>query len=295
MFVALILGVVAAAIRYLRTVNVAVLNPKGTIAQQQRGLMVIASLLAILVVVPVFVMTIVISVRYRAGAQTGKKKKAKYTPETDHNTVLESLWWGIPVAIIGVLSVVTWVSSHSLDPFRPLKSGVQPLHIQVVALQWKWLFLYPDQHVASVNEVHIPVNTPVDFQITSDAPMNSFWIPQLAGQVYAMSGMSTQLHLMATQPGTYNGSSANISGKGFADMRFQAIASSSDDFGEWVRYAQNNGNTLTDDSYPALAEPGQSPQASMLLASNDLYDTILMKYMGHGNNDAMAGMQGMEQ
>ena len=300
-FAVLILGVVAAAVMYLRTVNIAVLNPKGTIAHQQRGLMVIASLLAIVVVVPVFVMTIVISVRYREGAQKNKKKKAKYTPDADHNVWLESLWWGLPIAIILALSVVTWVSSHSLDPFRSLKSSAQPLHIQVVALQWKWLFIYPDQHVASVNFVRLPVNTPVDFEITADAPMNSFWIPQLGGQIYAMSGMSTRLHLMASQAGTYQGSSANISGKGFADMRFQAIASSQSDFDEWVRYAQNSGSTLTGSSYTALAKPGQTTDnTSMLLASSDLYDTILMKYMGDMDPSAMSAgvdmnMQGMSQ
>jgi cytochrome o ubiquinol oxidase subunit 2 len=296
LLIVLILGVIAAAVAYLRTVNIAVLNPKGTIAHQQRSLMIIASLLAVLVVVPVFAMTIIISVRYRAGNQS--KKKPKYTPDDDHNRLFESLWWGIPIVIILALSVVTWTSTHALDPFKPLNSPNKPLHIQVVALQWKWLFIYPDQHVASVNVVHMPVNTPVEFEVTSDAPMNSFWIPQLGGQIYGMSGMSAQLHLMASQTGSYRGSSANISGAGFADMHFQAVASSQGDFNEWVRYAQSSDSELTSASYKTLAKPSEdAPAASMRLASNDLYDTIVMKYMGHGSGTAAAAnhMQGMNE
>jgi cytochrome o ubiquinol oxidase subunit 2 len=305
-FIVLVLGVIASAVAYLRTVNIAVLQPRGTIAQQQRSLMLIASLLAVVVVVPVFIMTIVICWKYRANRVT-KGKKATYTPEVGSNKLFESLWWGIPIAIIFVLSIITWNSSHSLDPYRPLASKTKPLHIQVVALQWKWLFLYPDQHVASINEVHIPVNTPIDFDITSDAPMNSFWIPQLAGQVYAMSGMNTQLHIMASKPGTYRGSSANISGRGFADMHFNAIAGSASDFTEWVNYAKSNDSKLTDSSYKSLALPSDNaPASSMQLVSNDLYDTIVMKYMmpTDGSSDSgehagttqnMNGMQGMNE
>jgi len=286
LFILLILGVVAAVFLYLRTLDIAVLNPKGTIARQELNLMIIACVLAIFVVVPVFVMTIVISVRYRAGrAVKPGKKKAAYTPDADHSTILESLWWGIPCAIILLLSVVTWVSTHHLDPYRPLASNAKPLHIQVVALQWKWLFIYPDQHVASLNFVRLPVDRPVDFEITADAPMNSFWIPQLGGQIYAMSGMNTQLHLMASEPGTYQGSSANISGAGFADMHFNAIASSQVDFDEWVRYAANSNNKLTNTSYKSLAKPSKdNSTTSMTLGSDDLYDTILMKYMDHGSS-----------
>jgi len=290
-FIVLILGVIVSAAAYLRTVNIAVLQPQGTIAQQQRSLMLIACLLAILVVVPVFVMTIVISWKYRASRPTKGKKKAGYTPEVGSNLLFESLWWGIPVVIIFALSIITWNSSHSLDPYKPLASKTKPLHIQVVALQWKWLFLYPDQHVASINQMHIPVNTPIDLEITSDAPMNSFWIPQLAGQIYAMSGMSTQLHLMADKPGTYRGSSANISGRGFANMHFDAIAGSTADFTEWVNYARSSGTKLTDNAYQSLALPSDTPAqaGSMQLASDDLYDTIVMKYMMPGDSSSDAG------
>ncbi|SRR6266496_1601780 len=262
---------------YLQSHNVAVLNPKGTIASQQQRLIILATSLMALVVVPVFAMTIIIAWRYREG-----NTKATYSPELGGNRWVELTWWLIPLLIIGVLAVVAWTSSRDLDPFRPLASSAKPVHIQVVALQWKWLFIYPEQHVASVNFVQLPVNTPVDFDITADAPMNSFWIPQLGGQIYAMPGMSTQLHLMAEQPGDYHGSSANISGTGFAGMTFTARGSSAHDFDQWVATAQKSSTQLTPISYAELAKPSQNvPAATYSFPSNaaGLYDTVIMKYM----------------
>src|SRR5688572_21939694 len=171
--------------------NVAVLEPAGSIAERQRGLIIFASLLSLIVVVPVFALTFYIAWKYRAS-----NKKAKYTPDWDHHTGIEALWWAIPLALITILSVITYKTSHELDPFRPIASDKKPLTVQVVALQWKWLFIYPEQNIASVNFVQFPEDRPVNFQITSDAPMNSFWIPQLGGQMYAMSGMNTKLHLI---------------------------------------------------------------------------------------------------
>ncbi|QQS18243.1 ubiquinol oxidase subunit II [Candidatus Saccharibacteria bacterium] len=191
------------------------LQTRGEIANRQRDLLVFATALALLVLVPVYFMIFTFAWRYRAG------HKQDYKPEWDTHKGYEALWWGIPIAIISVLAVVTWVTSHSLDPFKPLASSQKPLQVQVVALQWKWLFIYPEQGVASVNEVAFPASRPVEFTMTSDAPMNSFWIPQLAGQIYVMSGMSTKLHVVADVPGVYQGMSSNISGKGFADMKFK--------------------------------------------------------------------------
>ena len=181
--------------------------------------MIFAALLSLVVVIPVFAMTIYIVWRYRESNQ-----KAKYSPDWDHNSKVETIWWLIPTLLIVVLSVVTWNSSHSLDPFKPIKSSVKPLRVQVIALQWKWLFIYPEQGVASTNILELPVDRPINFEVTADAPMNSFWIPQLGGQIYAMAGMSTQLHLMASEAGTYAGASANLSGKGFAKMKFDTKA-----------------------------------------------------------------------
>lgn len=259
----------------LRDMNIAVLNPKGTIGQQQYDLIIISTLLMLIVVIPVFVLTFFIVWKYRAS-----NTKAKYTPDWDSNRKLEAIWWGLPLLIIALLSVIIWKSSHDLDPYKPLASTTKPLTIQVVALDWKWLFLYPEQGVASVNFIQIPVNTPVNFRITADAPMNSFWIPNLGGQVYAMAGMETKLHLEASETGDYQGSSANISGEGFASMRFTAKAGSQSDFASWVQTTKKSQNHLTRDEYDKLAEP-EGNIAPMYYGAFDgnLYDTIIMKYM----------------
>jgi cytochrome o ubiquinol oxidase subunit 2 len=213
--------------------------------------------------------------RYRAG-----NERARYTPDWDGNRGLELTWWGIPLAIISVLAVITWQSSHQLDPSRPLASSQSPLTVQVVALDWKWLFIYPDQHLATVNYVRLPVGRPINFQITADAPMNSFWIPQLGGQMYAMAGMSTQLHLMASQAGNYAGSSANISGRGFAGMRFTAQAVAPADFDTWVAASQHGAGHLTTSAYRNLARPSQdNPVATYAAVQPGLYDAIIMDYM----------------
>lgn len=262
--------------------NIQVLNPKGTIGDQQRNLMVIAIGMMLLVVIPVFIMTFTIAWKYRAG-----NERAKYDPNWDHSRTAETLWWAIPFAIIAVLAGITWVTSHSLDPYRALASDVKPVRIQVVAMEWKWLFLYPDQGIATINHIEFPVNTPVSFQITSDAPMNSFWIPQLGGQIYAMSGMSTSLHLMANEVGTYNGSSANISGKGFAGMKFTATAQQPGEFDRWVKSIANKNIPLSSDAYDHLSEPSENvPPQYYSSFQDNLYDTIVMKYMGHGGTHA---------
>lgn len=275
--VALLIGL-GVIIHLLAGDNVAVLRPAGIIADQQRSLLISAALLSLIVILPVFALTFFIAFRYREGNRT-----ARYTPDWDHHPLLEILWWGIPIAIILVLAVITWKSSHELDPSRPLASSKRPLTIQVIALQWKWLFIYPEQHVASINYVQFPVDQPVSFQITADAPMNSFWIPQLGGQIYAMSGMSTQMHLMASKPGNYQGSSANLSGSGFADMKFIAYASSDNEFAQWVAKTRTSGYQLTPEKYKSLARPSAAaPPYSFSIDDTSLYDTVVMGYMGPG-------------
>jgi len=272
-------GAIGLGVWFLGNHNVAVLNPAGTIADQQKQLMITATLLMAIVVVPVLAMTFVIAWRYRAS-----NTKARYSPELTGNRWAEAVWWLIPLAIIVVLASIVVVTSHSLDPFKPLASDKKPLRVQVISLQWKWLFLYPDLHVASVNYLPVPTGTPLDFQLTSDAPMNSFWIPQLGGQIYTMSGMSTQLHLMATKAGDYKGSSANISGAGFAGMSFMTHATSQADFDSWVKATANSGKQMTLDSYAELAKPSENvtPTSYAFPAAYDrLYDTVIMKYMSH--------------
>jgi cytochrome o ubiquinol oxidase subunit 2 len=273
----LFVGVVAVAAGYLHGTTIAVLDPKGPVALQERNLIVFGAALSLIVVIPVFALTAGFAWRYREG-----NAKAKYSPELDHNRVAETIWWLIPSALILVLSVVAWNSSHQLDPYKPLisASGAAPVTIQVVALDWKWLFIYPQQHIATVNFFQFPKQTPVNFEITADAPMNSFWIPQLGGQIYAMPGMSTQLHLMASVDGSFRGSSANISGTGFAGMTFVAKASSQADFNQWVRSVQRSPNSLSLKTYAKLAQPSQNnPPTYYAAATGNLYGTIINNYM----------------
>jgi cytochrome o ubiquinol oxidase subunit 2 len=226
------------------------------------------------------VMLFLFAWKYREG-----NEHAKYSPNFDSSRKLESIWWGVPFAIIFVLSIITWSSSHDLDPFKPLSAAGKPVNVQVVALQWKWLFIYPDYNIASVNFLQTPTNTPVNFEITSDAPMNSFWIPQLGGQVYAMSGMTTHLHLMAGRGGDYSGKSANISGKGFAGMTFTARASSQSDFNVWVARVSQKNNNLTLETYNELAKPSENnPTAYYSSVDKTLYDTVVSKYMAPGGS-----------
>ena len=275
-FLLVLAAVVVGSVFLLQGLNFDVINSQGEVANKERDLLFFTLGLSLIVVIPVFVMLIVFSLRYREG----NKKKAVYKPDWDFNWVLETIWWGIPIVIIGILSVVTWISTHDLDPYKPLDSDVKPVSVQVVALQWKWLFIYPEQGVASVNLLQIPEKTPINFTITSDAPMNSLWIPSLGSQIYAMSGMSTKLHLMADTVGDYKGSSANISGEGFASMRFIARSSTQSDFDAWVAKLRSSNQTLDLVSYDKLAEPGAvSEPIGYRLGDPHLYDRIVLKYM----------------
>lgn len=266
----------------LQGADVAVLNPQGSIASQQRDLIIFTLLLSSIVVIPVFILTFVIAWKYRA-----TNHKANYRPDWQSNKIIETIWWGIPCAIILVLAVVTWQTSHSLDPYKPLDSKVKPIEVQVVALQWKWLFIYPEQQIASVNMVQFPEKTPVNFTITADAPMNSFWIPSLGGQVYAMSGMSTKLHLIADETGSYAGKSANISGEGFASMNFIAKSVAKAEFDSWVQASKSSARPMDIKTYNELAKPGKVKQPIYYsLKDDDLYDTIVMKYMGHAHESS---------
>lgn len=227
----------------------AMLNPKGMLALHEKNLLLTSLLLMLLVVIPVIVLTLFFAWRYRAS-----NTKATYRPEWAHSTLLEVIWWSIPCVIIGILGTLTWVSSHTLDPYRPLASKEKPLIIQVVALEWKWLFIYPEQKIATVNFLQVPVNVPVKFVISAEGPMNSLQIPQLSGQIYAMAGMKTKLHLIANEVGDYLGMSSNFSGEGFADMKFTLRASTMNDFNAWVQQVQHSSKELTISQYSKLLQ-----------------------------------------
>jgi cytochrome o ubiquinol oxidase subunit 2 len=274
LIVLLCLGAVAVGAYFILTSDIIVLNPKGMIGIKERDLIVTASLLMLIVVIPVYILTWVFAWKYREGGT-----ESRHEPDWEHNYIAEYCWWGVPLVIVAILAVITWKSSHELNPFKPLESDKKPVTIQVVALQWKWLFIYPEQGIASVNFVQFPEKTPVNFEITADAPMNSFWIPQLGGQIYAMPAMRTKLHLIADEVGSYRGLSSNISGKGFAGMTFTARASSDADFQSWVNGIRSSGKTLNFASYEQLVEPSEYVPASYYyLDDRNLFNQILQKY-----------------
>lgn len=254
---------------------ISVLFPAGIIAVEQRNLFFIIQAIMLLVVLPVYFFTFVFSWKYRA-----HNPKGKYDPDLVDNIFAEIAWWGIPLILTIIVSVLTWVKTHELDPYKPIVSDKKTLTIQVVALQWKWLFIYPEEKIASVNFLQFPVDTPLRFEITADAPMNSFWIPHLGGQIYAMPSMKTELNLIANRPGDFRGSSANLSGEGFAGMRFIARASSEKDYLAWVESVKGSNEVLDDSTYQTLAAPSEYvPKEGYQLKSEGLFDQILMKYM----------------
>ena len=246
--------------------------------------MIFTVALSMIVILPVFVMTALFAYKYREG-----NTKAKYTPEVEGNNVIEAVWWGIPILIISVLSVVTWFSSHDLDPYKSLDSNKQPLRVQVVALQWKWLFIYPEQGIASVNEVRFPAGRPVNFELTADAPMSAFWIPNLGSQTYAMNGMTSKLHLEADAPGEFNGSNTNISGEGYAGMNFKAIATTEKDFTLWAKNLSQSDRHLDWAEYEKLAKPSKkNPVTYYMLHDSELVKKIVTQYEhgGHGTMES---------
>ncbi|MCH9630465.1 MAG: Cytochrome bo(3) ubiquinol oxidase subunit 2 [Chlamydiia bacterium] len=270
----LFLAIIALCALFVGTHSIAVLDPRGMIADKQRRLIITAALLMLIVVIPVLIMVFIFTWRYGVS-----KDKAKYTPDWGHNNLAELIWWGVPFVIIIFLAVITWRTSHELNPFKPIKTGKKPLEIQVVALQWKWLFIYPEQGIATVNYVQFPEKTPLNFEITGDAPMNSFWIPQLGGQIYAMPAMRTRLHLIADTVGEFEGRSANLSGSGFAGMIFKAISSTEQDFDTWVQTVRNSGRSMNRNVYDELVEPSSYvPATYYQLSDGTLFDQVVMKY-----------------
>ncbi len=252
------------------------LNPKGMIAADEKTIMITAVVLMLIVVIPVIVLTLIFAWRYRAS-----NIKANYQPEWSHNTLIEIICWTIPCVIIAMLGTITWISSHRLDPFNPLENQAEePIVIQAIALEWKWLFIYPDQHIATVNYLQLPVHTPVKFYITAEGPMNSFQIPALGGQIYAMAGMQAILHLVADQAGDYNGFSSQFSGEGFSDMTFIAHVGTKDEFNQWVTRVQKSQDTLSSAEYQKLVQPSiKHPVKYYSLANRALFENVVMKAM----------------
>lgn len=260
-----------------------VLEPTGQVARAQHSILVFTTILSAAVVIPVFGLLIYFSVKYRAG-----NSKARYRPDWSENRTLESIWWGIPILIIGVLAVVTYQTSHSLDPYRAIEGG-EPLEVQVVALQWKWLFIYPEQQVATLNHLPIPVDRPVRFTMTAQAPMSAFWIPSLGSQIYAMNGMQSQLNLKAGKIGDYTGYTTNINGEGYAKMKFRTRVMSKTDFADWIVASAKSTAQMNATTYEKLAKPvSETDERTYRLTDAQLFDSLGAD-AGHGHQQHHQG------
>lgn len=278
----------AALLPLLGGCNFVVLDPAGDVARQQGNLIIYSTGLMLLIIVPVIALTLFFAWRYRA-----QNTQAKYEPNWDHSTQLELVIWAAPLLIIICLGALTWVGTHLLDPYRPLTqaksasgpktAATKPLEVDVVALDWKWLFVYPEQGVATVNELVLPVNRPVTFRISASSVMNSFYVPALAGQIYAMPGMETKLHGQFDRTGDFTGFSANYSGAGFSNMRFAARSVTAADFDSWVAKARASAATLDRATYLKLERPSEKdPVRRFAQVVPGLFDAVVNKCVDPG-------------
>ena len=268
----------ALLIRYLvHGKNVALFNPKGLIAHEQLSLMVFTVTVLLAIAVPTLFILFFTAWKYRES-----NAKATYAPGARHSKLLDLSMWLIPTAFMLVLAIVMWSATHRLIPQQTIAADAKPLRIQVVSMRWKWLFIYPDHNIATVNFVQVPLNTPVQFELTADeAPMSSFWIPNLGGQLYSMTGHVNRLNLLADTPGDYPGSSAEINGAGFSGMKFTARASSMEDFDRWVQEVKQSPDVLDTATYESVLKPSENnPTAFYSAFEPSLYENVLMKYAG---------------
>ena len=260
--------------------NMVVMSPSGDIATQQRDLIVISTILMLVIIIPVIAMTLYFAWHYRQS-----NTAAKYDPEWHHSTGLEVAIWSAPLAIIIALGAITWVSTHKLDPYRPLErldaarpvtEEMKPITVEVVALDWKWLFFYPDYGIATVNEMAAPVDVPINFKLTASSVMNSFYVPALAGMIYTMPGMETKLHAVINRQGEYEGLSSNYSGDGFSHMRFKFHGLDQAGFDAWIARVKQNGTALNRDAYLKLEKPSaKEPVRYYATVDDGLYEAVL--------------------
>ena len=282
------LGFLALPLGLLTGCKLTVMNPAGDVAAQQADLIVYATVLMLIVILPVLALTVFFAMKYRAS-----NEDETYEPEWDHSVSLEIVIWSVPLAIIIMLAGLTWVATHRLDPYqdltrisatKPIDENVTPLEVQVVAMDWKWLFIYPEQEIATVNELAIPVDTPIEFLITSDTVMNSFFVPQLGSMIYAMAGMENQLYLKADEEGTFRGLSANYSGFGFSGMKFDTKSLNEQDFNAWMNEVKSSPNTLTKEAYETLSIKTKDHPIEKYSSVNPLmFNRIIERYTGVQN------------
>ncbi|UDF33825.1 UNVERIFIED_ORG: ubiquinol oxidase subunit II [Shinella sp. XGS7] len=291
------LGLLFAALP-LAGCDLVVMKPSGDIAMQQADLIVVSTILMLVIIVPVIFLTLFFAWRYRQS-----NTAATYDPEWHHSTGLEVIIWSAPLAIIIALGAITWVSTHKLDPYRPLDridaarpvtDAVKPITVEVVALDWKWLFFYPDYGIATVNEMAAPVDVPINFKLTASSVMNSFYVPALAGMIYTMPGMETKLHAVINKAGEYEGLSSNYSGDGFSHMRFKFHGLDQAGFDAWIARVKQNGTALNRDAYLKLEKPSSKEPVRYYASVDDgLYDAVLNRCVD-GSKMCMAQMMAID-
>ena len=247
-----------------------VLAPRGPIGNAERIILYDATAIMLAVVIPVILLTLAFAWWFRAS-----NTRARYLPTWEYSGRIEMIVWSIPTLVIVFLGGIAWISSHELDPPRAIEATTAPLEVEVVSLDWKWLFIYPDEGIASVNRLVVPVGRPLRLRLISATVMNSFFVPELGSQIYTMPGMTTQLNLRADQTGTYKGFSAQFSGDGFSDMRFEVAALPADQFAGWVESTKSGGKTLDPAAYATLARPSKAvAPATYASVARGLFETI---------------------
>jgi cytochrome o ubiquinol oxidase subunit 2 len=271
----IVLAVVLIGATTLGGCSEGVLDPKGPISVAERQILFNSLGIMLAIVIPTILATFGVAYWFRSS-----NERARYQPEFRYSGRLEVLVWAIPAMTVLLVGGVAWVGAHDLDPRKAISAAAKPVTVQVVSLDWKWLFIYPEQGVASVNHLVVPAGTPISFELTSSGVMNSFFVPQLGSQIYTMSGMVTHLQLQADHPGSYRGLSAQFSGDGFADMHFVVDAVPAQQFEQWLASIRNNGPTLDPQSYADLAKPSEAVAPFTYGAvSPDLFNTIMNSAM----------------
>jgi cytochrome o ubiquinol oxidase subunit 2 len=255
-----------------------VLDPQGPIAEAERQILFNSLAIMLVIVVPTIVCILAFAWWYRAS-----NVRAAYSPRWSYSGRLELLLWSIPALVVLFLGGIAWNGSHELDPAKPLSAQIKPLEVEVVSLDWKWLFIYPDQQIASVNRLVIPAGTPVHFRLTSASVLNVFFVPQLGSEIYAMYGMISELHLSADRAGKFHGIAAHFNGDGFSDMTFETLALSGDDFSRWVTSVQADGPTLDEQAYRALLRQSSNVAPyTYRTVTPRLFDDIAMGHLPSG-------------
>ena len=265
------------------------LDPKGPVGETERYVILFAFFLMLLVVIPVIIMAIWFPLRYRAN-----HKRDDYDPKWSYSGKIELVVWLVPAAIVTALSILIWQTTHQLDPYKPIASTAAPVNVQAVSLDWQWLFIYPDENIAVVNELVFPVDAPLNLRLTSETVMTSFFIPQLGSQIYAMAGMQTRLHLLANETGIYAGQNQQFSGEGYSTMRFKAIAATPEQYSAFLAKSRKAAEPLDMARYQKLTEPTtDGPITYFSTVEPGLFDSIMGRF-NHSHGPKSTAADGKE-